>query len=321
MPSRYRMSRRLSFRVFLASILALLLLLVPLFYFSLRDYDAEFALLKGKLVAASLEPAGTSPEGTRHWLTLKSDHGLTANCGLLLPSEPKGRFPAIVLLGGKATGKYAIDYALGVRNVIIVAPDYPYTPRDSYTVLEALTDLPAIRRALFDMVPSVELLMDYLWTREDVDTGKVVMLGYSFGAPYVPYLASHDRRFKAAVMVDGGGNLGSMIRHNVRRYEGPVFSSFFGFLSGLLLRPLEPLRFIHGVSPTPLVMINGTYDEQVPRRNTEMLFAAAGAPKRLIWLPSRHVNPRDTALTRSIIYTLSGELTRLGILPSPYPDH
>jgi dienelactone hydrolase len=230
--------------------------------------------------------------------------------------EGKGkRFPAFILLGGKTTGKYAIDYALGVKDVIILAPDYPYTPRESYTVWDVVSDLPDIRQAMFDMVPSVELAMDYLWTREDVDTARVVLLGYSFGAPYVPALVSRDRRYSAAAIVFGGGDLHSMIRHNVGRYEGPLFSSFIGFVSGVLLRPLEPLRHIQNVSPTPLVMINGERDEQVPRRNTEVLFAAAREPKRMIWLPSRHVNPRDTALTRTIIDTLAAELKAIGILP------
>ena len=309
------MARRFAFRVLCSVGLILLLLALSLAYLSFKNYDAEFSSRKGTLAAASVETAGTSGNQKRYWLKLRGDGGLTTECGLLVPPGQGTRFPAIVLLGGKATGRYAIDYALGVKDVIIVAPEYPYTPRESYTFLDVLTDLPAIRQALFDMMPSVELAMDYLWTRKDVDTGKVVLLGYSFGAPYVPALASRDRRFAVASMVYGGGDLESMIRHNVRRYEGPLFSSFFGFLSGLLLRPLEPLRHIQDVSPTPLIMINGEQDEQVPRRNTEMLFAAAREPKRIVWLPSRHVNPRDTTLTKTIIRTLSRELTHLGILP------
>ncbi len=46
-----------------------------------------------------------------------------------------------------------------------------------------------------------------------------------------------------------------------------------------------------------------------------MLFTAAGEPKRIIWLPSHHVNPHDTTLTRNIIHTLSRELISLGVLP------
>lgn len=309
------MARRYALWVLLPMGGAIILLAAFLAYVSLKNYDADFAARKGTLVSASVEPAGHTGEEQRFWLRLRGDAGLTTECGLLVPQERGIRFPAFILLGGKATGKYAIDYALGVKNVIIVAPDYPYEPRESYTALDALTDLPKIRQALYDMVPSVELVMDYLRTRKDVDTGRVVLLGYSFGAPYVPILASRDRRYAAAAMVYGGGDLQSLIRYNVRRYEGPLFSSIVGFLSGILLRPMEPLRYARDISPIPLIMINGEQDEQVPRKNTEMLFAAARQPKRIIWLPSHHVNPRDTALTRTIIRTLGRELETLHILP------
>jgi len=36
----------------------------------------------------------------------------------------------------------------------------------------------------------------------------------------------------------------------------------------------------------------------------------------MIWLESKHVHPRNLALTRTIIRTLRDELVRLGILPA-----
>jgi fermentation-respiration switch protein FrsA (DUF1100 family) len=75
------------------------------------------------------------------------------------------------------------------------------------------------------------------------------------------------------------------------------------------------MRFVEKIAPTPLVMINGTEDEQVPRANTVMLYEAAREPKTLIWIESAHVHPRNIELTRRIIATLRGELVRLNILP------
>ncbi len=225
------------------------------------------------------------------------------------------RFPAIILLGGKATGKYAIDYAIDINNVIILALDYPYEPRESYNFWTIAEDIPAVRQALIDMVPAAMLAADYLFRRVDVDTTKLVILGYSFGAPFVPVIVANDRRAAVAAMVYGGGELHSMIRHNVARFKGPVLSEFVGFLGGgLLLRPMEPMRFADKISPIPLVMINGKNDEQIPRYNTELFFNAAREPKNIVWLESKHVNPNNPELTRHIITTLKEELRMLKIL-------
>ena len=142
----------------------------------------------------------------------------------------------------------------------------------------------------------------------------VVMLGYSFGAPFVPCIMANDRRPAVAAMVYGGGDLRSLIGYNVERHEGRAAGVAVGMLSGLLLRPIEPLRFAPLISPKPLIMINGTHDEQVPRYNAELLFAAAREPKKQVWLESKHVNPVNVELTKQIVATLKKELISIGVL-------
>jgi hypothetical protein len=315
---------------------------VFIFYLSHKDYTDYFYSQHGSLTKVS--EFKNSVEG-KYWVTLQNADGFNVECGVLVPSPQKGnvkvvtsprlrggagqdsdatrklqsvlgsqRYPAILLLGGKATGKYAIDYALDIDSVIILALDYPYEPRDTYTFWTILYDLPAIRKALINMVPSAMLAIDYLTKRSDVDTTKIIMLGYSFGAPFVPVLSSIDRRIAVAAMIYGGGDLTSLIRHNVRRYEGACISEFVGQAGGLFLRPIEPMNYIEKISPIPLVMINGTNDEQVPRINTDKFFNAAKEPKNIIWLESQHVNPDNTELTRRIIAALKKEFRRLKIL-------
>jgi dienelactone hydrolase len=301
------------------SFLALVLCTLAIAYFYTRDYSSTFDQARGTLKGAEVEPVERDSLFERSWLRLESSSGLTVTSGLLAPAPSPGppdtarKYPAVILLGGKATGKYAVDYALGIRNIVLVAPDYPYEPRPSYTVGEFLADVPAIRRALLDMFPSVMLVTDYLATRPDVDTSKIVVLGYSFGAPFVPGIVAHDRRYAAAAIVYGGGGLRTLIRYNVRRYRGPVASELVGSLSGLLLRPVEPLRRVEEIAPIPLVMISGTNDEQVPRQNTMALYERALEPKTLVWIESGHVHPRNVDLTRRIIASLIAELQTLEI--------
>jgi predicted esterase len=293
---------------FLASIL---LLCGTTLYLSYKEYSRYFQTRHGSLKDISVKRDSTA---RKFWITLSNDNGFKVDCGLLIPQSPRQRSPAIVLLGGKATGKYAIDYALDIDSVIILALDYPYEPRSSYTFWTILQDVPAVRNALIDMVPASMLAMDYLCQRTDVDTAKIVILGYSFGAPFVPVIVAHDRRYAAAAMVYGGGELTSMIRHNVRRYEGALLSEFVGRLGGLLLRPLEPMLYAEKITPIPLVMINGARDEQVPRVNTKIFYQAAKEPKKIVYLDSKHVNPGNPELTRRIIAVLKEELKSLHIL-------
>ncbi|MEW6511700.1 MAG: hypothetical protein AB1428_12165 [Bacteroidota bacterium] len=303
-------------RILFAGLILTGVLSATAWYYYGKDYTSEFAAKKGTLSEFNVSPAGRDSMFEKSWLTLKTEAGFSVECGMLVPRTAGKKYSAIILLGGKATGKHAVDYAIDIDNVIIVAPDYPYAPRESYTLLEFLADVPEIRQALLDMVPAAMLVTDYLWTRADVDTTKIVLLGYSFGAPFVPCIIANDRRAAVAAIVYGGGDLRSMIQHNVARYEGPAASWFVGALSGLLLGPMEPMRFIGRISPTPLIMINGTEDEQIPRRNVELLYHAAGEPKRIRWLESRHVRPDNPELARKIVRALKEEMEKAGVLRS-----
>lgn len=280
------------------------------------NYDGYFELAKGKLIEAKVTPFGSDSIFERNWLDLRSDGGLRVECGLLRPAREGAirRYPVVILMGGKATGKHAIDYALDIRDVIIVAPDYPYTPKEYYTPAQFMADIPEMRRAALGMVPSVLLLTDYLWQRPDVDTTKLILLGYSFGAPFVSCIVAHDRRAAAVAMVFGGGDFYGIIRHNVRRYKGPVVTEFVSLIGTALLRPLEPMRYVDRIAPIPLIMINGSEDTQVPPKYAKMLFEKARQPKRIVWLEARHVNPKNVQLTKLIVATLKTELVKINLL-------
>lgn len=304
---------RLLKSIYAVSVLILAVLLAG-WYYCVKDYAPYFAERKGRLVGTKIASGRIDSVFSRYWLTLTSSSGMRVECGMLKPRTISGRLPAIVLLGGKATGKYAIDYVPDIAGIIVVAVDYPYEPRRSYTMTEFLADVPEIRDALLDMVPSVMLVIDYLARQPDVDSSRIVVLGYSFGAPFVPCILAHDRRPALAAMVFGGGELSSLIEYNVARYENSAVSKFVGLIGGFLLHPVEPLRYAGSISPIPFIMINGTDDEMIPRRNVELVYESAKEPKKLIWLESGHVRPEKVELTKQIVRTLQQELTRLRIL-------
>ncbi len=300
-------------------LLVFLLLLPGILWYSFADFRPFLRARAGQLVRAVETPVASDTLCRTSWLDLIGSTGFRAEAGLLVPVGNDRRLPAAILLGGKATGKHAIDYVLDRSEMAVLALDYPYEPRPSYTLPTFAADIPAIQGALFDMIPATQLAVDYLTQRADIDTNRIVVIGYSFGAPFVPMILRNDPRPSVAVIVYGGGGLTSLIRHNVRRYEGPIVSTAVGWISGLLLHPLEPLRWVDRIAPRPVLFLNGSNDEQIPRANADALFEAAREPKTRILLPSGHVRPDNVRLTRMILDSLRGELGRMGILPPGSP--
>lgn len=309
---------KLSRAIFLI-IASLALVATAILYFACRDHSGYFLRKKGTLASAVLSPYASDSTSTRHRLVLRSDSGLQVECGLLLPEQGRsvGRHPAVVLLAGLETGRRAIDYISDIPGVVIAAADYPYTPGDLDSAKKVLAEMPPLRRAALDTVPSAILLVDYLSRRPDVDPARIIVVGLSMGAIFVPCLAAEDRRFAAAVMVFGGGDLRAVIKHDIRGFTGKYAADLLSSLGGLLLCPIEPMRYADRISPMPLLMINGTRDQMIPRRCTEMFFQKAKGPKKLIWLPVPHMTPGNLQLTTQIVRTLQDELTAMKLLTAP----
>ena len=290
-----------------------------LLYFACRDHSDYFKARKGHLSSAELSGYKSGRFLTRHNLSLKSDSGLKVECGLASPRKeiPLRRYPAVVLLAGLETGKDAVDYVRGIPDVIVAAIDYPYAPQDLDSTGKIVSEMESLREASLDTVPSVMLLLDYLSRRPDVDMSKVILAGFSMGAIFVPCISVEDRRPDVAVMVFGGGDLRRIIERNLRSFSGAFQSETLGMIAGLLLRPIEPMRYADRISPIPLLMINGGRDEMIPRHCTEEFFAKATPPKKIIWLDASHLTPGNLELTTKIVGILKNEAIKMKIIPPP----
>jgi dienelactone hydrolase len=279
------------------------------------DPKAAFQSRKGSLASVRVRETGLGPPGLeRSLLTLESTSGLRVDVGLLAPAGGAGRHPAVLLLAGNAAGERSIDEAPDAEGVVTLALGYGYVPPEGAGPFRDLLDVPRARRALMDVVPGALLAHEYLLGRKDVAPSRVALVGVSFGALYVPVVAAQDRRFAAAVMVEGGGDLASLLRGNLALAGAPLLARPGGWLGARLLRPLEPLRYAGAVSPTPLVMINAASDVLVPRANAEALFAAAAEPKEIVWLQEEHVHTGDRRLLERVAEAVRAALLRHGIL-------
>jgi dienelactone hydrolase len=240
-------------------------------------------------------------------------------------SRPAGRAEpglAVVILGGIRTGREVMRLISArpetARLGVFLTLDYPYNGPRSFRGLEMLPWISRVREALFDGVEAVRLAVDFLLTRPEVDPARIVLLGGSLGAFYVVDAGALDHRPAAVVAAMGGGRLTSLFEVNLRRggYVGTrLLSVPVAALLGLLLRPLEPTRLAHLISPVPYVQISATGDERIPESSARALFEAAREPKRLVWMESAHVLPGREEIIEEMIGRALAELRGLGLLP------
>lgn len=137
-------------------------------------------------------------------------------------------------------------------------------------------------------------IADYLLTRPDVDPDRLYLVGASYGAMTSTHILALDKRFKAGVLVVGGGDFKIMLDAPLIKREVP----------GLLLaavRPaarwlgaaFDPMRSAGQTGPMPVLMQNGTADELVSPEAGKALYAALAAPKEIRWYDIDHPGLRD----------------------------
>lgn len=251
-------------------------------------------------------------------LTLRDNRGTFVNFLLHQPADSTRRYPAVVILGGVDIGKETLRYIDDKGEVIVAALAYPYDLNRVTGWWSGIREIGAMREAAFRTVSGALLVADFL-SLKNVDTSRVILVGYSFGAPFLPAVMHLDRRYKVAAMLYGGGRLDELIGHNLDTGFKPL-NRIAGAVAGSLLAPMEPLRHIKAISPRPLIMIQGAYDEFMPPHLAQELFEHAEEPKEIIWLETGHMMPWKKEIINQVIITLRKWLEQTGHL-SPKSIH
>ncbi len=280
----------------------------------LRDGDRDLLLRqKGRLTQVDTLSWTTAGTHSTVEVRLEDDRHNWIRFQARAPREFHRPLPVVVVLGGVDIGEATLRYIHEDDPVLLVAIDYPYPVEELRTFWDVVFRAPALRRAVFRTVAGACLVADWFSQRTDVDTTRVTLVGYSFGAPFVPAVMSLERRYRAAAIIYGGGDIASLIARNVSTGLG-LLNRAIGGVAGLLLAPIEPLRHVADISPRPLLMINGTEDAIMPPSNARLLFEAAREPKRLIWIESTHMMPWKTGLIEQIVQKLRSWLLEQGLL-------
>lgn len=270
---------------------------------SVAEARREVQRRAGELIGVDEEITLDAPESTTWDATLTSSSGLVARVRLHVPTGiPQGeRRPAVVLIGGFDTGRHAVRLLPIDMQQVIVSPDYP-PEFDFEEDAEALRRLGELRDASWDAAAILLLAADYLETRPEVDGERLVLVGASLGGFFAALAGAIDDRFRNVALLYTGGDLPRIIAANGEAAPDPA-RRLGGDLAALPVRFLEPTRYVAAIAPRPLLLVNGLFDDRIPRASARALMDAAREPKELVWLPTGHLEPEDTALIRALVDT------------------
>lgn len=224
-----------------------------------------------------------------------SSRGDRVAARLLLPTHVEAPFPLILLQHGAGGAKDAdyLDFTAGpwVRGGAAVASiDFPlHGERYSAKLTSRLLDgLAADRKRslvpeprlwtefVSQAVHDLQRALDSLSGLPEIDSTRIAYASFSLGTIIGGTFLGIDPRPRAAALAIGGGGFGP--------------------------KQVDPVEHIGRFAPRPLLMVNATRDERIPRRSTEALFAAAGEPKRLEWFEASHQGLPGRALKSMWIF-------------------
>jgi hypothetical protein len=219
----------------------------------------------------------------------------------------------VVILGGLGTGRRAATIVPCPSGYALLALDYPYAGPRAPTRGELIAALPAIHRAAHATPHGVAAAVRWLETRPGMDDRGALVVGASFGVPFVLRgLAELPRRragsgadlgprgVHGVVLLYGGADLPGLARYRMR--DRPAWErelAAWGLALGFA--DLEPGRWIGRVAPRPVLFVNGVRDELVGDANARLLHAKAGAAKTIVWLDTEHMQPDAEALLVDLV--------------------
>ena len=138
----------------------------------------------------------------------------------------------------------------------------------------------AFTELLVQEVKDFRRSIDYIQTRQDIDSQKIAYLGMSWGAYMGSIIPAVENRIQTSVLIAGG-------------------------LVGLARPEASDVSYVSRVR-TPTLMLNGKYDVLFPpRTSSQPMFDLLGTPpehKRLILYETDHIPPRIEFIKESLAW-------------------
>ena len=243
------------------------------------EYDKDIPLQD------SVRLVNDTTDYTLFYLTYRSVHDAEVSGLLSLPAKGKAPFPTVILLHGLGDrktvdyiedgNKYFLDAGYAVLRLDIsnhgdrLKYDYDFDLTAGYRYWTR--DI--ISQTVFDLRRAV----DFIYTRDELDPGRIGYYGISLGGIIGTIFCSVEERVQVPVIVLAGGSLNLMFGMDALSDDTKDYLSI-----------IDPINFVEMISPRPLLMINAENDDVVPPITSKLLFKAAKEPKEIIWYPAKH---------------------------------
>ena len=177
-----------------------------------------------------------------------------------LPDAMEDRLGPVIKSGRAAFGVVIKGYIERLR------PE-GYTEPDSTTV--------EYRDKIVNWITDIRRGLDYLETRNDVDSSRIAFFGPSAGSRTGLVLAAVENRYRSILLMGAGLSKADSVR----------------------IAGANPVDFAPHIS-APKLMVHGRYDEDVPlKTGGEPLFKLLREPKRLVLYEGGHIPPIEFFVT------------------------
>ncbi len=286
---------------------------------------------KGLLVAlvscAACEPRAPDPEQLRlveervvdrtaaeivHELVFAAEDDTPLQAYLRRPARGVTGGYGIVMVAGRETGREAAAIVPPPIDGLVLAIEYPGQIPEELELGELVRRFPEIRRGALRMPGIVMGGGHWLADHSEVDPGRIVLVGVSFGVPFAAP-AARDPTFQGVALLYGGADLPLLFRTHLP-IEAGIQRRLVARLLAFLFRDLEPAHHVAHIAPRPLLLINGIHDDWVPPESALHLREAAREPVRQIWLDHGHLMPWHLDVMREMA---DSTLAHFPFLPAP----
>ncbi|MBP8127940.1 MAG: alpha/beta fold hydrolase [Candidatus Hydrogenedentes bacterium] len=209
------------------------------------------------------------------------------------PLQFEGKLPCIVFLHGigqegdfleEITGPFN-QHGFAMASFDQLGRGERRLPKDKGYFSEAK----AFRRRAAMTVIDTRRLLDYLVTRPDIDPERLYLVGASYGAITGATAAAFDKRFKAVVLVYGGGDIPTLLSAPMITEVAGKWIEVAKPIMEFYVGVSDPLRYIGKISPRPVLLQNGSRDRLVDPRAGKKLQEACREPKTISWYDSDHI--------------------------------